>query len=276
MKKAILNSSIALIISSSSAQAVTFNFDNSITAGVQGADFSYACNTSNMDAGKEMRMCDPEGNLGGGFAFQKDTINGSEQWMFSDGVTGLMTGVANTSATNGLTSPYASYIDLGYVEGSADRNGGPALDQGTPFFGETISFLAPTLGSDAITGAAHANDVAIAAGVYTATSMSTFEIFFATLESQWAGTHMSLGRDSGGVTFYGTTDGTNFSMWAEEVIDATEDNFSVGFAAWSFEWYYVGTIDGFEAPSAVPIPAAIWLFGSGLLGLIGFAKRKKA
>ena len=28
--------------------------------------------------------------------------------------------------------------------------------------------------------------------------------------------------------------------------------------------------------SAVPVPAAIWLFGSGLIGLIGFAKRKKA
>jgi hypothetical protein len=28
--------------------------------------------------------------------------------------------------------------------------------------------------------------------------------------------------------------------------------------------------------SAVPIPAAVWLFGSGLLGLIGFSKRKAA
>lgn len=28
--------------------------------------------------------------------------------------------------------------------------------------------------------------------------------------------------------------------------------------------------------SAVPIPAAVWLFGSGLLGLVGMAKRKKA
>ena len=28
--------------------------------------------------------------------------------------------------------------------------------------------------------------------------------------------------------------------------------------------------------SAVPIPAAVWLFGSGLIGLIGFARRKKA
>ena len=29
-------------------------------------------------------------------------------------------------------------------------------------------------------------------------------------------------------------------------------------------------------PTAVPVPAAVWLFGSGLLGLIGIARRKKA
>ena len=28
--------------------------------------------------------------------------------------------------------------------------------------------------------------------------------------------------------------------------------------------------------SAIPVPAAVWLFGSGLLGLIGIARRKKA
>jgi hypothetical protein len=27
--------------------------------------------------------------------------------------------------------------------------------------------------------------------------------------------------------------------------------------------------------AAVPVPAAVWLFGSGLLGLIGVARRKK-
>lgn len=31
-----------------------------------------------------------------------------------------------------------------------------------------------------------------------------------------------------------------------------------------------------QSPAAVPIPAAVWLFGSGLLGLIGVARRKKA
>ncbi len=29
-------------------------------------------------------------------------------------------------------------------------------------------------------------------------------------------------------------------------------------------------------PSAVPVPAAVWLFGSGLVGLVGVARRKKA
>ena len=33
-------------------------------------------------------------------------------------------------------------------------------------------------------------------------------------------------------------------------------------------------IDGTVNVSAVPVPAAVWLFGSGLLGLIGIARRK--
>ena len=43
-----------------------------------------------------------------------------------------------------------------------------------------------------------------------------------------------------------------------------------------------GTIDGQQHAflltniSAVPVPAAVWLFGSGLLGLIGVARRKSA
>jgi hypothetical protein len=29
-------------------------------------------------------------------------------------------------------------------------------------------------------------------------------------------------------------------------------------------------------PSAVPVPAAVWLFGTALIGLVGFGKRRKA
>jgi hypothetical protein len=37
--------------------------------------------------------------------------------------------------------------------------------------------------------------------------------------------------------------------------------------------YNAGGGDPF--PSAVPVPAAVWLFGSGLLGLVGLASRRK-
>lgn len=56
---------------------------------------------------------------------------------------------------------------------------------------------------------------------------------------------------------------------------------------------YFASLDGFQGDAnkydykyalavhdgdigAVPVPAAVWLFGSGLIGLIGFARRKKA
>jgi hypothetical protein len=35
-------------------------------------------------------------------------------------------------------------------------------------------------------------------------------------------------------------------------------------------------MDNISYVSAIPVPAAVWLFGSGLIGLIGIARRKKA
>jgi len=43
--------------------------------------------------------------------------------------------------------------------------------------------------------------------------------------------------------------------------------------------YGVGPIiyaSGGQPINAVPLPAAVWLFGSGLLGLVGLARRRKA
>lgn len=37
-----------------------------------------------------------------------------------------------------------------------------------------------------------------------------------------------------------------------------------------------GSFADFSNPRPVPLPAAVWLLGSGLLGLIGIARRKKA
>ena len=49
-----------------------------------------------------------------------------------------------------------------------------------------------------------------------------------------------------------------------------------GAAAGCVSDYYVDNISvEFGEASAVPVPAAAWLFGSGLLGLVGMSKRKK-
>jgi len=48
-----------------------------------------------------------------------------------------------------------------------------------------------------------------------------------------------------------------------------EEGSPTGFSSVQFEYHFEGTV-----VSAVPIPAAIWLFSSGMIGLLGFAKRK--
>jgi len=48
-----------------------------------------------------------------------------------------------------------------------------------------------------------------------------------------------------------------------------------GFATKEASVFYAWAVHDGDV-SAVPVPAAVWLFGSGLLGLVGIARRKKA
>lgn len=69
--------------------------------------------------------------------------------------------------------------------------------------------------------------------------------------------------DEGSNFFFFDTSATNYAKTASFDLTGTGlGPISGQFAAYS--------------PSAVPVPAAVWLFGSGLLGLIGVARRKMA
>ena len=49
-----------------------------------------------------------------------------------------------------------------------------------------------------------------------------------------------------------------------------------GYSSSKFDSFYAWAVhSGDVGVSAVPVPAAVWLFGSGLLGLLGVAKRKR-
>ncbi len=63
----------------------------------------------------------------------------------------------------------------------------------------------------------------------------------------------------------------------------------IGFRSWTVCYGYGGSDNATEAcaaqgpglfgstpPAVVPIPAAAWLFGTALVGLVGFSKRRKA
>lgn len=256
MKKSSLATTVTLALSITNVNAAIFNFSNTTVAGVQGTDFNYTCNTSDFTAGAEFRFCDPSGNLGGGPPSNKDSVSGNEVWIFD--ANGVFAGVSGTALTAG--------VNPAYIPGtSADPDGGPGMDDGAPVKGQLFSFLAPIAGSPA--GNAYGT------GQLQSVTASTFELFFPVLEAQWGGSYMTPGQASGGVTFYGTYGSGAFSMWAEELIDPAEDPNGIGFGnpGWTFQWYYTGTTD----LTNVPVPAAIWFFGSGLIGLFGYARRYK-
>ena len=73
-----------------------------------------------------------------------------------------------------------------------------------------------------------------------------------------------------------TSDGGNqFTQFGDYAYNDATELYTVGQAASSQDDSF-GTFLVREIPTSVPIPASAWLFGSGLLGLIGIARRKKA
>lgn len=60
-------------------------------------------------------------------------------------------------------------------------------------------------------------------------------------------------------------DGDTYTLLYTATVPADEPN---GYAGLTYELNLTGTV------SAVPAPAAVWLFGGGLLGLLGVAQRK--
>lgn len=203
----------------------------------------------------EFRMIDPNGNVGGGGEKTAFDGVGDESWSFDSN--GLMTGTGTAFPGN-----------AGAFAGAAPTaNTNPTLDRGTFFKGALFTFLAPTTTS--LAGAAHGTSS------LSFTRGDNFSIFFPVLEFQWGGSYFPLGINSGGVAFdcIGALAG-NVHCAAEYTFDALagDDPGAAGFDGWTAQWNYFGTMTP-HVPQ-VPLPPAIWLFATGIIGLTGLAKRK--
>jgi hypothetical protein len=284
MKKTLLAAALGLTFNAVTPAAhaslvLTFT-DSTAVAAKPGA-----CSGIAWTAGAEFRMCDPTGTqLGFGAPLQRNAIFGGETYSFND--TNLMTGVTGTPGNVGTTIAGTSSFP-GSAAPMANTN--PSWQQNVFFGGPAFNLLAPITGS--LASAAYGPGTYVG-GVPTTGTNVPF-IFVPVLEAQWGGTWFPLGASSGGVTFIadisnvmtvGSTTTFDFHLFANECIDGEmaagcsaggggEDPGNVGFSGWTFQWHQQGS-GVYTAP--VPIPAAVWLFGSGLLGLVSLARRKKA
>lgn len=255
-------------VSAQAATVVTFSDSGAATA------IAGACSAIAWTAGSEFRLCDATGTaLGAGSPYGKNVIYGGESWSFDN--SGQMVGVAGMPTNPGAMDPAAP----GSAAPVAGTN--PMLQQPFSFFGSSFNFLAPTAGS--LAGAAYGPGMYTVGAPYNGTFPTIFH--FPVLELQWGGTWLPLGLASGGVTFSGTLSGCittglvtdcHFDIFANEYIDASEDPGLSGFAGWTAQWHLQGNNSlVYTAPAAVPVPAAVWLFGSGVLGLAGLTRRKE-
>ena len=72
-----------------------------------------------------------------------------------------------------------------------------------------------------------------------------------------------------------TCDQSSCSDTSNYTIDGAFHVSGGGFTTVTYFLNLEGQVDGGSTPPEIPIPAAVWLFGSGLLGLAGVARRRK-
>lgn len=267
MKKSLISLAVVAGLGlSAGAQAVTLNFttnaegDNGPFPSIVPAN-NPAFGTLNGATDPDFRVMNGGAVSGGG----EKAISSGVSWTFDDG-TSQMTSVAGAVTTPGCSY----YCTTNGGTSSAASAGDAGIFKAAPFLGKPFGFLAPTTGSAAAT----AYGAATISG--DTDGNGNFTINFPVLEAQWSGGIFTIGKTSNGLGGTGTdlnctAVAGNFSCQGSVIIDGADD--TLGFAGQEVQFDLVGNM---PVVSAVPVPAAVWLFGSGLLGLVGVARRKNA
>jgi len=179
---------------------------------------------------------------------------------------------------NALTGGPGSPLVTGtYQGGTTPVAGGPEIANTaqslTEFnfgsFGPVYSFTAAsaysaqaytTAGTTIITGGtAPSGTVDSTAGTIAMNMSSWF--------ADWNGDNFNQGNAAVTGTYTASTGA--YSMTWNSLISGGPFNGNTG------TWTLTGVVNGGSSPAPVPLPATVWLMGSGLLGLVGVARRKQ-
>ncbi len=182
-------------------------------------------------------------------------VQNSEKTALSQGTTGLVIGTTTAIGSFHPGAPTAG-----------DTN---AIDKPWNFFGNT--------GSDYLTVAATGST---AAGL----NLSGWTVAWATISAinMGGGAWQPLNCTALGCSGHTFTSGNAMFTWDGIYGDAYSLNYTAtvplgdpsGFGGVEYFLHLQGVVNQ-AAAAPVPVPAAVWLFGSGLLGLVGVARRKK-
>lgn len=182
-------------------------------------------------------------------------------------------GVFNMYSQEGLdtdgVAPFTALVNVdSTITGFVDEDAGTwGVSSTTPFFGlpwtasnGTLITAPGSYSQDTATGA-----VSAGTGVVAADGIMNFDV--------------GVGQVAGLIDFaYGATIGIR-------VIDVWDVNPDGSLTAVGVPGMENGPFPGFNAAfnltaaglvTPIPVPAAVWLFGTGLLGLVGVARRRKA
>ncbi|MDP2026003.1 VPLPA-CTERM sorting domain-containing protein [Sulfuriferula sp.] len=174
-------------------------------------------------------------------------------------ITGGDFGMGSAGGTP-ITAGGASPIVTGTYQGSVSGSNATSLTA-FAFFGTPVyTFTAASSAGIAGGGPAPTGTVDTAAG----TIAMDLSSFFAS----WNGTNFNQGNAAVTGTYNAGT-GAYDMAWTS-LISGGSFNGQTGY------WHLKGTATAAAAPAPVPLPAAVWLLGSGLIGMVGVARRRKS
>lgn len=180
---------------------------------------------------------------------------------------GIDTQLASFESTAGCTAATCTYSIIGAAAGDGSTNTGQ---------GRFVATMTPTLGLGLFNGEPGSSQAAGAASSTTqffqAVNAGTAVFDYTPGPGQQAQGNFALGGGGNGASLGVATafyEAATFGPGNDANIYASTDNITVG-----LNGAITGLTSGGTAP--VPLPAAVWLLGSGVLGLLGIGRRRSS